>query len=70
MIDDYIRFPRETDPACVLPENLDATVWRYMDGWKFESLFTDGKLYLCRADRLQDRFEGSYSMKNRDSPDL
>ena len=28
---------------------------------KFQSLLNEKALYLCRADRLQDRFEGSYS---------
>ena len=32
-----------------------------MDYWKFESLLKENALYLCRADRLQDRFEGAYS---------
>lgn len=30
---------------------------------KFYSLLNDKALYLCRADRLQDRFEGTYSRK-------
>jgi hypothetical protein len=32
-----------------------------MDWWKFESLLVKSALYLCRADRLQDIFEGRYS---------
>ncbi len=61
MGDEYLKIPREVNPACKLPHNLDASVWRYMDYWKFESLLKKSTLYLCRADRLQDRFEGTYS---------
>jgi len=28
---------------------------------KFQSLLHEEALYLCRADRLEDRFEGTYS---------
>ena len=59
--DEYSKIPREVHAACKLPDNLDATVWRYMDFLKFESLLRESALYLCRADFLQDRFEGSYS---------
>ena len=61
MNDEYLKIPRKVNPACKLPDNLDASVWRYMDYWKFESLLRQSALYLCRADRLQDRFEGTYS---------
>lgn len=58
---EFIQSPREPKPFCKLPENLDASVWRYMDIDKFHSLLNEKALYLCRADRLQDRFEGTYS---------
>jgi hypothetical protein len=61
MSDEYLRIQREVHPACELPDNLDAIVWRYMDYWKFESLLKTSTLYLCRAERLQDKFEGTYS---------
>ncbi len=32
-----------------------------MDFWKFALLLHDKALYLCRADKLQDKFEGTYS---------
>jgi len=34
-----------------------------MDLDKFQSLLNAKALYLCRADRLQDRFEGTYSLR-------
>ena len=56
---ELIRIAREPNPSCILPDNLDAPVWRYMDLDKFQSLLKEKALYLCRADRLQDRFEGT-----------
>ena len=61
MNDEYLKIPREIHSACRLPDNLDNTVWRYMDCGKFQSLLRESALYLCRVDRLQDRFEGTYS---------
>ena len=58
---EFIKIPREPNPSCKLPENLETPVWRYMDMDKFHSLLNERALYLCRADRLQDRFEGTYS---------
>lgn len=37
----------------------DVLVWRYTDLAKFIWTLSNRKLYLCRADRLGDRFEGS-----------
>ena len=58
---ELIKIPREPHPSCKLPENLDTPAWRYMDMDKFQSLLNEKALYLCRADRLQDWFEGTYS---------
>jgi len=58
---EYLKLIREPNPSCKLPENLDTSVWRYMDMSKFYSLLKDKAIYLCRADHLQDRFEGTYS---------
>lgn len=60
-MDEYVKIARPVNPSCVLPTNLDTPAWRYMDLDKFQSLLKEKALYLCRADRLQDRFEGSYS---------
>lgn len=58
---EYINPIRVPNPSCKLPEDIDTPVWRYMDMYKFQSLLEDKKLYLCRADLLQERFEGTYS---------
>lgn len=58
---EFVKIDREPNPTCKLPENLDTPVWRYVDMDKFQSLLNEKALYLCRADRLQDRFEGTYS---------
>jgi hypothetical protein len=63
MNEQYLKIHRTVHAACKLPDNPDATVRRYTDFLKFESLLRDKALYLCRADRLQDRFEGTYSRK-------
>ena len=34
-----------------------------MDFYKFQSILKEKALYLCRADRIEDRFEGSYSRR-------
>jgi len=59
----FVKIAREPNPSCTLPKNLDTPVWRYMDLDKFQSLLNEKALYLCRADRLQDRFEGTYSRR-------
>lgn len=60
---EFVKITREPNPFCSLPDNLDTPVWRYMDLDKFQSLLNENALYLCRADRLQDRFEGTYSRR-------
>lgn len=60
-MNEYIKIKREINPKYKLPENLDTAVWHYMDMYKFEFLLNKKSLYFCRADRLEDRFEGSYS---------
>ncbi|MBI5375253.1 MAG: hypothetical protein HZA77_07445 [Candidatus Schekmanbacteria bacterium] len=80
MDNEYIKPLREVNSACILPDNLDTTVWRYMDFYKFASLIKDSALYMRRADLLEDKFEGTYSrqqllddndwLKSRGYPDL
>ncbi len=55
---------REDFPDRLLPEDPEGEktiIWRYMDDWKFMDLISQQRLYLCRGDKLQDRFEGTYS---------
>lgn len=58
---EYVFVSREINPSCKLPTDLDTPVWRYMDMYKFKSLLENKALHLCRADLLQERFEGIYS---------
>ncbi len=40
-------------------QDEESMIWRYMDFTKFVSLLDRASLFLCRADRLEDPFEGS-----------
>ena len=46
------------------PPPSDAVLWRYMDFTKFVSLLDRRALFFCRADKLGDPFEGSYTKFN------
>lgn len=46
------------NPVFNPPTDASATVWRYMDIDKFTDLVTSRTLYLARADRFSDKFEG------------
>ena len=55
----------KTDHYCFKqPKDIKSKVWRYMDFTKFLSLISDSKLFLARADKLGDPFEGSYAIFN------
>lgn len=69
MDDEYVKIPREVNPACKLPDDLDVNVWRYMDFYKFESLLQQSALYLRRVDLLEDEFEGTYPREQLASQD-
>ena len=43
------------------PKGEETIVWHYMDDWKFFDLIKKQSIYLCRGDKLQDRFEGTYA---------
>lgn len=47
---DHKSFPQPSDTEC--------SVWRYMDFAKFIALLDTQALYYCRADHLDDAFEG------------
>ena len=40
------------------PDDPQALLWRYVNFWKFKDLVESGKLYLRRADKLNDEHEG------------
>ena len=48
-------------------EDENNTIWRYMDFTKFISLLDKKSLFLCRADKLEDPFEGSLPLDNVES---
>lgn len=53
------------DHDCFIqPEDTSIRLWRYMDFTKFASLVSSSELFLSRADRFTDPFEGSYSRAN------
>jgi hypothetical protein len=43
------------------PNNTSERVWRYMDFTKLVSMLHTESLFFCRADKLEDPFEGSYT---------
>ena len=60
-MNERLQMKRDVFPSCVLPSDIHQSVWRYMDIDKFLHLVEKRALYLCRADKLQDRYEGRYS---------
>lgn len=54
-----------TDHPCfIAPGDKDIKIWRYMDFTKFVSLLETQCLYLSRADKFEDPFEGSLPVVN------
>jgi hypothetical protein len=54
-------------PVFKKPDNENVKVWRYMDFAKFVSLLERKALFFTRIDRLEDKFEGSFSKPLLDS---
>lgn len=46
-------------PDLIVP-NDNMTIWRYLDFTKFVSLLDKQALFFCRADKMDDKFEGSH----------
>ena len=44
-----------------IPAAVGSPIWRYIDFTKLVSMLVERSLFFCRADRLDDRFEGSMS---------
>jgi hypothetical protein len=55
--------PYEPHPVCSVP-NDRTPIWRYIDFTKLMSMLVGRSLFFCRADLLDDRFEGSMSRAN------
>jgi len=51
-------------PCVERSKNENAKIWRYLDFTKFVSLLDRQALFFCRADKLSDPFEGSFSKAN------
>jgi len=51
-------------PCIEKPTDENAKIWRYLDFAKFMSLLHRQALFFCRADKLSDPFEGSFSKAN------
>lgn len=51
-------------PCFAQPRDGKLRLWRYMNFAKFVSLISTRRLFFCRADLLDDPFEGSYSKIN------
>lgn len=47
-----------------LEKDRNKKIWRYIDFAKLSSLVNSHSLFLCRADKFQDDFEGSYPDMN------
>jgi hypothetical protein len=48
------------------PPEADSKVWRYMDFTKLISMFEQKGVFLSRADKLNDPFEGSFTKVNQE----
>ena len=42
----------------IIPED-DSVIWRFLDLAKFISLLKDSALFMTRADKFEDQFEGA-----------
>ena len=56
--------PAASHPVFNQPPDARVPIWRYIDFAKYVSLLATGSLFLARADRLGDPFEGSYTRQN------
>jgi hypothetical protein len=54
----------EDHPVFEKPLNKNQKIWKYMSFTKFASLLDKKALFFCRADKLGDPFEGSFSRAN------
>ncbi len=48
-------------PVFKAPDNPEIPIWRYMDFAKFVDMLENDGLFMCRADKLGDPFEGTLS---------
>ncbi len=55
------------DPFFEAPQNINATLWRYMDLTRFVSLLEDSALFFSAPENFEDPYEGSLSQANKTS---
>jgi len=51
------------------PDNLNATIWRYMPVKRLAQLLNDRAVYFCRADQFDDPYEGLFPDDFLSGPD-
>jgi len=51
-------------PVFKAPEDPDVKIWRYLSLPKFISMIHSESIFFARADKFEDKFEGSYSHAN------
>lgn len=52
---------KKENKACIPPDKLDTSLWRYMSFDKLKHLVTSKQLFFSRADLLGDNSEGSHT---------
>ena len=57
----------EEHPVFYNPENIHATIWRYMSFSKFISILDKNALYFSVANKLEDKWEGTLPYKNKEN---
>src|SRR4030066_2211573 len=57
--------PAQKHKVFLPPSETAIPIWRYMDFTKFVSMLENQGLFFSRADKLDDPFEGSYSLGNK-----
>src|ERR1700676_1198982 len=53
--------PYEAHPHCPQPENINSRIWRFLSLTKFLDMIQSSTLHFCRADCLDDPYEGLMS---------
>lgn len=59
-----MKFYFRDNPNFLEPNDLETSVWRYMDLEKLQLLIQNNKLYLTRVDLFHDQHECSFPIKN------
>jgi hypothetical protein len=60
----------ENSPDIQRPQNRNALIWRYMDLTKYLYFIIRRSLFFVRADKLDDPFEGSFPIPDKQKKDI